>query len=109
MSRLYGTKDTLKELSLLTQGLYVERSKIKSSGRQGSKKMMKLVIKSQELLKQNVFCGNHHYQTIGVQKILKIGYITLKRHYHARIKRSLMKMSKQSLKKISCLNLLIDI
>ena len=39
MARLYGTKDILKELSLLTQALNIERSKIKSSGRQGSKKI----------------------------------------------------------------------
>ena len=42
MSRLYGTKDILKELSLLTQALNIERSKIKSSGRQGSKKIDKI-------------------------------------------------------------------
>ena len=43
MSRLYGTKDTLKKLSLLTQALNIERSKIKSSGRQGSKNMDKTI------------------------------------------------------------------
>ena len=41
MSRLYGTKDTLKELSLLTQALNIECSKVKSSARQGSKKIDK--------------------------------------------------------------------
>ena len=42
MTRLYGTKDTLKELSLLTQALNIERSKIGSSAHQGSKKIDKI-------------------------------------------------------------------
>ena len=42
MTRLYGTKDTLKELSLYTQALNIERSKIGSSAHQGSKKIDKI-------------------------------------------------------------------
>ena len=42
MTRLYGTKETLRELSLFTQALNIERSKIGSSAHQGSKKIEKI-------------------------------------------------------------------
>ena len=42
MTRLYGTKETLRELSLLTQALNIERSKIGNSAHQGSKKIDKI-------------------------------------------------------------------
>ena len=42
MTRLYGTKDTLKELSLYTQALNIERSKIGSYAHQGNKKIDKV-------------------------------------------------------------------
>ena len=42
MTRLYGNKDTLKQLSLLTQALNIERSKIGSSVHQGGKKTDKI-------------------------------------------------------------------
>ena len=42
MTKLYGTKDTLKKLSLLTQALHIERSKIGNSAHQGGKKIDKI-------------------------------------------------------------------